>query len=87
MTFHVFLTREFDGSESENYCGAFESETRALVSLADALGFYAGAAGRIECEDEHGNTLSVRHIGPAVYPYRPGDVGYVAPENRTRVLA
>ena len=82
MLFHVFLTREFDGALIESYRGGFESETSALVNLADALGFYAGAAGRIESEDGNGNTVSIRYIGPAVHPFDPGDIGYIAPQNR-----
>lgn len=82
MLYHVFLVREFDGAPVESYRGGFQSETRALVNLSDALGFYAGAAGRIESEDGNGNTVSIRYISPAVHPFDPGDIGYIAPQNR-----
>ena len=64
MIFHVSLVREFDGVETLSYRGAFQSETRALANLADALGFYAGARGYIQYVDENDRITKVREVTP-----------------------
>lgn len=62
MLFHIFLTREYDGTDVTTYTGAFKSETSALVRAARLVAEYAGASVLIQEEDEDENIIDTRVI-------------------------
>ena len=62
MIFHLFLTREYDGTDVTTYVGAFQSETSALTRASRLVAEYAGASILIREEDESENVVSERVI-------------------------
>lgn len=62
MLFHLFLTREYDGTDATTYVGAFQSETSALTRASRLVAEYVGASVLIQEEDESENVVSERVI-------------------------
>lgn len=62
VLFHLFLTREYDGTDVTDYVGAFQSETSALTRASRLIAEYVGSSVLIQEEDESENVVSERVI-------------------------